>query len=568
VPLRAGALIAILAAAVAQASAQSTSDTDRFLMRPVIDGDPDNPQRFRRPGSPVPSSTPSRIGQVPSFSYRPGLGAGATGFVSTNAKRQKGKGAPKAKAGSAGRSVAAAQAPAAPAASTASASSAASTTPTTAAASTASMAGAPVPLPPLTQPATTIRQERAQRLIAPSVAYAGVSGDTPPVPTRKRLPVDPDPFAPLGIQVGAFNLRPAVELTGAHDSNPARTGTPTPSWYWLAAPELLVNSNWARHELTANLRGTYTNYEDTSEINRPSFDGRVNGRVDVTTTTRLNLEARYLVGTDSPGSPNIQVGLARLPIFTTLGGTAGITQQFNRFEATAKGGVDRTLYQDSRFLDGETSSNADRDYIRYNAALRGAYEVTPGAKPFVELAGDSRHYDLLIDASGVNRNSQGFSAKAGTTIEYSQKLVGEASVGYLTRHYQDPSLQSFSGLLLDGTVTWFASALTTFKFVATTSVSESTVSGVSGVFTRELSMQIDHAFRRWLIATGKFSFGIDDYEGSPRLDKRYAASLLLTYKMTRELWLKAEYRHEWLNSSEPANNWVADVVLLGVRLQR
>ena len=115
---------------------------------------------------------------------------------------------------------------------------------------------------------------------------------------------------------------------------------------------------------------------------------------------------------------------------------------------------------------------------------------------------------------------------------------------------------------------WLASALTTFKFTAATSVSESTVAGVSGVFTRDFSWQIDHAFRRWLIATGKFTFGIDDYEGSPRLDKRYMASALLTYKLTRELWLKAEYRHVWLNSSELANNYKADVFLLGMRLQR
>ena len=193
---------------------------------------------------------------------------------------------------------------------------------------------------------------------------------------------------------------------------------------------------------------------------------------------------------------------------------------------------------------------------------------SPDAKPFVEVAGDNRTHDLAVDALGVNRDSEGLSVKGGTTFEYSQKLTGELSVGYLTRHYRDIALQSFGGLLLDGALIWTASALTTVKLVTSTSVGESIIPGVSGVFTRELSAQIDHAFRRWLIATAKFSVGVDDYEGSSRLDKRYAASALLTYRATREAWLKAEYRHEWRSSSVAGNDFAADIVLFGVRLQR
>ena len=69
------------------------------------------------------------------------------------------------------------------------------------------------------------------------------------------------------------------------------------------------------------------------------------------------------------------------------------------------------------------------------------------------------------------------------------------------------------------------------------------------MFTREVTLQVDHAFRRWLIATGKFVYGNDDYIGSDRDDNRYSASAALTYKLTRELWLKTEYRHDWLRSS-------------------
>ena len=74
------------------------------------------------------------------------------------------------------------------------------------------------------------------------------------------------------------------------------------------------------------------------------------------------------------------------------------------------------------------------------------------------------------------------------------------------------------------------------RFTAVTTVSESTLAGVSGVLTREYTAQIDHAFRRWLIGTLRFTRGIDDYVGSPRLDLRYVAAAQLSYMLTRDWW--------------------------------
>ena len=102
---------------------------------------------------------------------------------------------------------------------------------------------------------------------------------------------DLTPFDPIGVQVGAFNFRPAIEVIGGYDTNPARTLNATPSLYSVVAPELKFNSNWARHEFTGDLRGTYIELQGNCRTeNRPSFDGKLNGRVDVTATTRLDLE--------------------------------------------------------------------------------------------------------------------------------------------------------------------------------------------------------------------------------------------------------------------------------------
>jgi len=94
------------------------------------------------------------------------------------------------------------------------------------------------------------------------------------------------------------------------------------------------------------------------------------------------------------------------------------------------------------------------------------------------------------------------------------------------------------------------------------------VPGTSGVFTRNVGVEVEHAFRRWLIASVKFNYGVDDYVGSPRKDDRYAISGTLIYKLNRMMQLKAELREEWLRSSVPSAEYTATVMLLGLRLQR
>ena len=142
------------------------------------------------------------------------------------------------------------------------------------------------------------------------------------------------------------------------------------------------------------------------------------------------------------------------------------------------------------------------------------------------------------------------------------------SLGYLTRVYKDPSLPDLSGLLVDGSLLWSPTALTTVKLTAKTAASETTLAGVSGIFSREVGLQVDHAFRRWLIATLKVTAGFDEYKGSTREDERYAVSAGVAYALNHDLQLKGEVRQEWRHSNFPGLDYSASIVLFGVRLQR
>jgi hypothetical protein len=506
------------------------------------------PGRFRRVQPTRQSVGPLRFGEIQVYGNPPASGAGATGFDSSNVLRRKVRAAVKQRPG--------------------------------------------VSLPLRPQPGvvpdpvvTTVPTRPSPQAERRGAALVPAPGQTlvPAIatPSRRKPAIEEDPFAPTGVRAGAFTFFPAVELTGGYDSNPSHVPGGKDSFLFIVAPELKVRSDWERHQLNADIKGNYTAYTETfgtnqsgsitgtpNSLDRPSLDARVNGRLDVTSRSRFDLEGRLLIGTDNPGSPNIQAGLARLPIVTTFGSTLGYTQSFNRFELSAKGTFDRSVWQASTLTDGEASGNEDRNFDQFGGALRASYDLKPGIKPFVELGADTRVHDLTFDRNGEQRDSNGFNAKIGTTFEISRQLTGELAVGYLTRQYKDPALTGIGGLTTDASLVYAATPLTTFTATAKSTVNEVILPGVSGDLARDFGLQVDHSFRRWLIGTAKIGYGIDDYVGLARTDQRWFASVAVIYKLNRDLQLKGEIRRDWLISSVPGVDYAANQFLLGLRLQR
>ena len=407
-----------------------------------------------------------------------------------------------------------------------------------------------------------------------------LAGTVPGQPQRRRLKSDDDPFGAVGDYAGSFLLKGAVELSGGYDSNPARINKPISLSSYVIAPELLVVSDWERHALVADLRGSFTGYGGQlpatidgfaspapTNIDRPQFTGHIDGRLDVNRDLRLMSQLRLTLGTDNPGSPNIQAGLASYPIFTTVGGTVGIDQTFNRLQLSAGATIDRTSYTESKLTDGTKSSNDDRNFNQYGGVGRVSYELKPGLKPFVEVEGDTRVHDVAFDRDGYRRDSSGGYAKVGTSFEFTRILTGELSVGYAARDYVDPRLNRLEGLLTTASLVWGVSGLTTAKFLTDTQIAETTIPGASGVLVRTYTVEVDHDLRRWLTAIGKFTYGTLDYQGLQRNDRTYSLEGDVIYKLNRSLWVKGSLRHDILDSNEVGASSAATVGMLGVRLQ-
>jgi hypothetical protein len=598
------ALTAAVSASPAAAQAQTPlQQNGSDLLQPALEGNPSSPPRFRRiadtttpvQGPPTSSfSATSRVGATPVYGSPTAFGAGDTGFDSTNARKRR-KAAPTPSTGSA-----------------------AAPPPETTFAPIQNYKLPPPPAPPAPkkpQPPEIYPKKAAQRPGAalpplyeplpvsnpPAVVYpaaaAGRPGAILPAPPQldfggattappltpqpntlapgtlplRQLPIGTnDPYAALGIRAGAFNLLPSLDLVSAYNTNPQRqTGAPG-AVYFVAAPELQVASDWERHALTADILGSYTEYLGSMvpSLNVPYFSSKVNGRIDVTRDTQILLENRYLVTTDNPGSPNLQAQLAKLPIDTDLGGTLGVVQQFNRLSVSLRGTVDDATYYNSTLTDGGSASNADRNFNQYAGIGRIAYEFDPSLKPFIEFEGDQRIHGQQFDRNGLQRDSTGLEGRMGSALDLFGSLTGEIAVGYVNRTYKDPTLPPVSGVIADGALLWQATALTSAKLTLSSQVYETIYDGASGELSRDVGIEVDHAFRRWLIGIFKAGYGNDNYVGSALRDNRYFVSGGVNYKLSRDVAIRTEIREDWLFATQSSLTYMATSVLVGLHLQR
>jgi len=379
--------------------------------------------------------------------------------------------------------------------------------------------------------------------------------------------MEEDPYEPKGITVGNFILKPAFEMTSGFDSNPGRVPKGAGSGFVSVAPVLLVRSQFERHLLNADVRVGYIDYAKLRQLSRPTVDAKVNGRYDITDTFALNGEGHVAVDADDPGTPRFAGRFAKIPLASTVGGSAGVTKKFEDFEVSTKAAIDRVAFQNASLMDGQIVSNADRNFVQYGSQSRVTYNLTPEIRPFVDVAVDRRVHDIAVDAEGFRRDSTGTAVEAGVTFGYADKLTGDVAVGYLTRRFQDPLLKPVSGFIADANLTYQYAKETAIMFGAKSQVVEITEPGISGVLKRDVTVGVEHQFEPWLVGTFTAGYGQDAFTGTTRVDNRYLAELGMLYKFSRLLQFRASVRREETRSNFRENNLSATVVQVGARVQ-
>jgi hypothetical protein len=362
-------------------------------------------------------------------------------------------------------------------------------------------------------------------------------------------------FDPLGIRAGGFLVFPSLQVSGEYDSNVFATEKKAEDDVGLLVrPRINVVSQWSRHALNALLFGDFGLYEEFDENNYQDFGASLKGRLDITRNDVLFGEltlARRHEGRESPeavGSRDLVTyfdGLTRL----------GYRRDFNLVYFVVGGSVDRKDFD-------EQDLNEDRrDLIDLTGDLRIGYKVSPRFNLFVQGDYTIIRYD---NDSGVDRDSKGFGVSAGTEVDITGILFGEARVGYIRRDYDDDTLDTVSGPGGSAKLTWNVTGLTSLIFEADSGIVETTQGGASAKLQSNISGEVQHELLRNLILIGRLGFTRDDFRGIDRTDNTYRARLGARYLLNRNLSVDVGYDFATRDSDVNGADYDRHIVRLGL----
>lgn len=401
----------------------------------------------------------------------------------------------------------------------------------------------------------------------PAPAVKDIPPPDPP-PQRRRKPPQPDPYDPLGLRLGGIQVFPWFEESLGYDSNPNRIPNPGHGSA-VVKTELGVTakSDWLVHEFEANIRGAYFVYPDVSSADRPDADANLRLRLDASRDLAVEFTANGSVGTQQPGTVEQPLIGTQRGLVYGGGASAALIRFVGPATATLKTTIQRFDYGDLD-VGGVSIPQGFRNYDDAGVSLRLGYDVQPGFQPFVEAQVDRRTYTQTDPLASYVADSDGLVGRVGLALDITRVIRGEASVGYAERQPDDERLQPLRGPVFDASIVWTPTALTSVKFTAANSLGDITAATSAGSKTQSVGVEVTHALRRNITLAGFITAARTNYEGSNTQEDGVTTGVKLDYKLNRSLVLRTSFTHERLQSSVPGNDYTANVVLVGLRLQR
>ena len=370
-----------------------------------------------------------------------------------------------------------------------------------------------------------------------------------------------------GLPLGAFRLKPALDVNAASDDNVYDTETAQQDdVYYVIRPSFDLASQWSRHQL--DLRGSFTRYgyRNESSEDRSDWNVAADGRLDVLRGTYVNGEAGYVVAHEPRYSPDEPGGAAEPTRYAQFHAAATITHRPNRFGVQMGVSYDDFNFASTPLIGGGHVSNDDRDEHQFGAFAKVSYEIAPDYAVFVRSAYTNENFDLAVDRNGINRDSDRYSADLGAEFMASRLIHGEVFVGYVSERFNAP-LADVNTLDYGAQLDWFATELMTFHLRVARTLNDTIIDGASTSDDQSASLGLDWELLRNVIVHAGGDYTNSRFAGTPRRDELWGAHLSADYLINRYLSANAAYRYTKRNSNAPGEDFADNTFLVGLHFQ-
>lgn len=385
-------------------------------------------------------------------------------------------------------------------------------------------------------------------------------------PLRGAIPIaEDDPFAPVGIRAGSFVLYSTLNQSLGASTNLSESADGVGGLFSETDIAARLLSDWSEHQFELNALGSYRhNFAGELESEpRVAVDGRL--RLDIDRLTTATLRGAFEYRQEDPIDFNAGESASDRPDLSTYSAGAELERQFGRITA----GLDTSVVRQTRSTPDNAGDIAilDENYTTYTAALRTGYALSPALKPFLEGSLGRRLFDDEEDLVGVERDSTIQSLRTGVEFDLGEKFLGEIAAGYAWNVPDAGSLETTGSPTIDGRLAWSPQRGTDLVLTGQTRFDPDTDdSGTSTVYESTLALRHRLTHRTDLTATLAAAYRDSDRETDQQTS--YSAEAGFLYWLNRSLAFTGLVRHEGLEGKTSEDDYTADTIKFGLRLQR
>ncbi len=352
--------------------------------------------------------------------------------------------------------------------------------------------------------------------------------------------VVPEGYIPLGMQVGAFVIDPALRVDQKYDDNIyRRENNRVTDNITIVSSSVDIRTNWNLHELRVGAKATAGRYHENKQENYEDYSYYISGRYDVDYGTFLNFSARSEYRHEDRGSLEDVNGDTPIE-YRADSYNLGFTRELGILKLYVKAGMIDYSYDNST-QNSVVVDHGDRDYKTdfYSSLL--VYGLTDNFDVYTQGKYNRQRYDRR---SADYRNSHGNEYRVGMRANVTGKLKLDFFTGYSVQRYAQQGGVG-EAIIYGGDLLWNVNGMTSVKLGAVHSLEAASLANATGVMRTRGDVDVQHALKDNVFLGLSAWYQDDSYDEyvqtADKDNKAYGGRVGVEYLLNRSVRFGGDY---------------------------
>jgi len=352
-------------------------------------------------------------------------------------------------------------------------------------------------------------------------------------------------YDPSGVRVGGFTLLPTLDESVGYDDNVTGTGDPHGSVLLDTSARLDAMNQMSDGSLGASVSVDNAEYPNQSSQSYTNWTAALGGTHDFGGDT-LTIGATHLNLSQTPrdlDAPELNSPIA----YRVDDMRAAYRVVLSRLSLEPAFDVSWYGFDNGTVL-GKTYLQTYRDRIAYSPGVTANYEFAT-RRSIVFVVRDTSA-DFANAVPGVpSQNYNDVSTLTGVAYDVDGALSFRLLGGYEQRNFRSGAYKTISAPILEGSVTWTPTGLTTITGTAARYIEDSSAEATIGYTESALRLNVDHELYRNIVLNANAGLFVDNYAQNGGSQEYFTGGTGVTWRLNRNMRLVGDYTYSSRRSS-------------------